>query len=116
MLLKDLFFGSKGARQFCRQKSKLIKQVADVLKDEGFLESVSDDNLIASVLAYRRKEPVLMDIKLVSKPGLRIYMGVDELQSRKGPSILIVSTPKGILTSKKAIKARVGGEVICEVL
>ncbi len=57
-----------------------------------------------------------MDIKLISKPGLRIYKSVDELEKIKRPTIFLVSTPKGILSSKKAIKQRIGGEILAEIL
>ena len=56
-----------------------------------------------------------MDLKLVSKPGLRIYMGADELAAKRGPSYYILSTSKGIKTSREAIKERIGGEVIVEI-
>jgi len=96
--------------------TKYIKAVAQVLKKEGFLETVSQskDNLKLR-LAYRRKLPVLLGLKLVSKPGLRIYMGVDELEKKRGASIFILSTPEGVMSSTEAKKKRLGGEVIVEV-
>ena len=95
---------------------KLIAAVASVLKKEGFLEEVEkkDGKLIVKI-SYRKKEPVLLNLKLVSKPGLRIYMGVDELEAIRSPSFFVLSTPKGVLTSRDAIKKRVGGEAIVEV-
>ena len=57
-----------------------------------------------------------MDIKLVSKPGLRVYKSVEELESIRSPAIYIVTTNKGIMTAKDAVKKRVGGEVIAEIL
>lgn len=99
------------------QNTKLIFAVANALKKEGFLHQVKleKDNLIVR-LSYKQKEPVLMDLKLVSKPGLRIYMGVDDLAKLKGPSTHLLSTPIGIVTTKEALKKRVGGEVIAEIL
>jgi len=52
----------------------------------------------------------------VSKPGLRVYMGVDELGKTKGPTFYILSTSKGVMTSNEAIKKRLGGEIIAEIL
>jgi len=95
---------------------KVIKELAKVLKKEGIINDIkkADDALIMNI-AYRRKEPVLLDIKLISRPGLRVYINVDELAAIRSPSYYIVSTPKGLLTSKEAIKNRVGGEVIAEI-
>ena len=97
--------------------SKFIKDVAKTLKEEGFLDKVEEKKgkLIVNI-SYSHKKPVLMDIKVVSRPGLRIYMGVDDLEKIKRPSIFIISTPKGIISSIKAIKKRIGGEIIAEVL
>lgn len=93
--------------------TKNVLSVAMVLKKLGFLDDVKKDKVI---LTFKNKRPLLMDIKLISKPGVRIYMGVSELEKKKGPWVYIVSTPKGILSSKDAIKERVGGEVIAKVL
>lgn len=96
--------------------TKLIDSVAKVLKKEGVLTEITKkDGKLTVQLAYRKREPVLMGLKLVSKPGLRVYMGADELATIKGPSFFILSTPKGIMTSQEAIKARIGGEVIVEI-
>lgn len=104
-------------RELVVSKTKAIKAVANTLKKEGILENVSEKKgeLIVR-LAFRRKEPVLLDLKLVSTPGLRIYMGVEELEKIKKPSILILSTSKGVMSSREALKMRLGGEVIGEVL
>lgn len=99
------------------RSTKLIKAVADTLVKEGLLEDakVTDGQLDAS-LTFRRKAPVLLDVTLVSKPGLRIYMNTSDLEKRRAPSILVISTPQGVMSSKEALKKRVGGEVIAEVL
>lgn len=92
--------------------SKKVAAVAAALKKLGFLDKVKKDKV---VLAYRHKKPVLLDLKLVSKPGLRVYMSVSDIEKIKGPSVYLVSTPKGILSSKEAIKQRVGGEIIVKL-
>jgi small subunit ribosomal protein S8 len=98
------------------EKSKLILNVAKLLEKEGFFEEVNEDGgQLVIKLAIRRKEPVILDIKLVSSPGLRIYMSVRDLEALKGPSTLIISTPKGVMILKDAIRTRLGGEVIAEI-
>lgn len=93
-----------------------VHELAKVLKEIGFLEEVKKEEGKLNVrITFRKKEPVILGLKLISKPGLRIYMGVKEIEKIRKPSILLLSTPKGILTSKEAIKKRLGGEVIAEV-
>jgi small subunit ribosomal protein S8 len=97
--------------------SKFIKSMAKALKEEGFLEKVEEKNgLILVDLAFSHKKPVIMDVKLISKPGLRVYKSADELEKIKKPTIFMVSTPRGIMSSRKAIKQRLGGEVLAEIL
>lgn len=105
-----------GRKEIVVPQTNLIKAVAQVLKDEGFIDKIesADGNLTVS-LKYKSKSPVLMDISLKSKPGLRIYMDVDEIKAQRGGSILIVSTSKGIMSSKKAVTQSVGGEVLAEI-
>jgi len=90
--------------------------VAKALKGAGFLEDISIKEKILTIkLAFWHKKPVLIDLKLVSKPGRRIYLGVKEIASKKGPSVFLISTSKGIFLSKEALKMGLGGEVIAEV-
>jgi small subunit ribosomal protein S8 len=79
----------------------------DAVKKEKDMLNVS--------LAYKNKKPVIMDLKLISKPGLRIYMGADEIDKKKGPSTYLLTSPKGVISSKEAVKGRIGGEVIAEI-
>ena len=93
-----------------------IKAVAEALKRAGYVEEVkTEKGIITATIAYRRKKPIMLGLKLVSKPGLRIYMDVDDIEKKRGPSIFIVSTPKGILTSREVIAKRASGEVLAEV-
>lgn len=97
--------------------NKEIVAIAEELKKLGFLDEVKKDKEKLNVsLAFRFKKPVLTGLKLVSKPGLRIYMGVDEIEKKKGPSTYLISSPKGIISSREAVKNRMGGEVIAEIL
>lgn len=98
-------------------KNKLVMAAGEALKKAGFLDSIEkkDDCLVAHI-TYKKGEPAILKLKLISRPGLRIYMGVDELEKKRGASIYLLSTPKGIITSREAKKIRVGGEVIAEIL
>jgi len=103
--------------------NKQIEAIAQALKKLGFLDEVlpagkqvkKDKNLLKLSLTFKNKRPLLTDLKLVSKPGLRIYMGVSEIEKKKGPSTYLISTPIGIISTREAVKARVGGEVIAEI-
>lgn len=97
--------------------SKLSLNICNLLKEEGFIkECKQKDNLISVELKYDGKVPSLTDVKRVSKPGRRVYMGVKTLpRVLNGLGVAIVSTPKGLMTDKKARKLGVGGEVMAEV-
>jgi len=96
--------------------TKGVKAVAEALKRAGFVEEVkSTKGVITATIAFRRKKPIMLGIKLVSRPGLRIYMDVDDIEKKRGPSLYIVSTPKGVLISKEVIAKRASGEVLAEV-
>ena len=95
---------------------KQVVAVAESMKKMGFLDEVKKDKDTLNVsLTFKDKKPLIMDIKLVTKPGLRIYMNVDDLEKKKGPSTFLITTPKGVISSRLAIKERVGGEVIAEI-
>jgi small subunit ribosomal protein S8 len=97
--------------------SNKILAIAEALKKLGFLDSVKKEKDEITVgLTFKNKKPLLMDVKLVSKPGLRIYMGVDEIDKKKGPSIFLLTSPNGIISSLQAVKMNQGGEVIAEIL
>lgn len=99
------------------QNTKFIKEVSDALKAEGYFDkvSVSGKELVVT-LSFKNKKPVINNLRLVSKPGLRVYQTVDDLKSRKTrASVLMLSTPLGILSSHKAVKKVTGGEVLVEI-
>lgn len=101
--------------------SKVKVAIANVLKEEGYIESfgVKEEGGKAELniaLKYYVGRPVIERLERVSRPGLRIYKGRDELPSvMNGLGIAIVSTPKGVMTDRKARATGVGGEVICYV-
>ena len=103
--------------------SNLKKAIAQILLDEGYIKNFQIINdgtqgVIRVTLKYLQpgKEKVLTGLRRVSKPGLRVYAGADELpQVLRGLGIAIVSTSKGVMTDKKAREAHVGGEVLAFV-
>ncbi|MEM1020525.1 MAG: 30S ribosomal protein S8 [Pseudomonadota bacterium] len=102
--------------------SKLRVRVLDVLKREGYIRGYDVEDLTAShkeiriELKYHEGDPVIRNIARVSKPGRRVYSGVQELpRVLNGLGISIVSTPKGVLSDAEARDKNVGGEVLCTV-
>ena len=102
--------------------SNLKKSIAQILLDEGYIKSyeIVDDGtqgIIRITLKYNAgKEKVISGLRRVSKPGLRVYVGADELpRVLRGLGIAIVSTSKGVMTDKAARAAHVGGEVLAFV-
>ena len=103
--------------------SNLKKAIAQILLDEGYIKNFQIINdgtqgVIRITLKYLQpgKEKALTGLRRVSKPGLRVYAGADELPKvLKGLGIAIVSTSKGVMTDKKAREAHVGGEVLAFV-
>lgn len=101
--------------------SKLKEAIAKVLKDEGYIENYAvrkgDGKAELDIeLKYYAGRPVIERIERVSKPGLRVYRGMQDLPKvMNGLGIAIVSTPKGVMTDRRARNANVGGEVLCLV-
>ena len=102
--------------------SNLKKAIAKILLDEGYIKAyeIVDDGtqgIIRITLKYLAgKEKVISGLRRVSKPGLRVYAGADELpRVLKGLGIAIISTSKGVMTDKAARAAHVGGEVLAFV-
>ena len=102
--------------------SNMKKSIAQILLDEGYIKAfqiVEDgtQGIIRITLKYNAgKEKVISGLRRVSKPGLRVYVGADELpQVLRGLGIAIVTTSKGVMTDKAARAAHVGGEVLAFV-
>jgi small subunit ribosomal protein S8 len=102
--------------------SNMKKAIAEILVEEGYVKSyeVIEDGkqgTIRVTLKYQaNKQKVIRGLKRVSKPGLRIYAGCEDMPKvMNGLGIAIVSTSKGIMTDKKARALKVGGEVLCFV-
>ncbi len=102
--------------------SNMKKAIAEILLEEGYIKNyqIVDDGtqgIIRIALKYNAgKEKVIQGLRRVSKPGLRVYAGAEELPKvLKGLGIAIISTSKGIMTDKKARAAHIGGEVLAFV-
>jgi len=101
--------------------SKVKLSIAKVLKDEGYIDGfkVVDDGVkpvLEIGLKYYAGRPVIEKIERVSRPGLRIYKGKDDIpRVMNGLGIAIVSTSQGVMTDRKARASGVGGEVLCIV-
>jgi small subunit ribosomal protein S8 len=102
--------------------SRVKRAIAEILKAEGFVRDYEyvEDNKQGMLRVYLKygpnKERVLTDLKRISKPGLRVYVGRHEVPKvLRGLGIAIMSTPKGIMSDKQARQEGVGGEVLCYV-
>ena len=102
--------------------SKLKTAIAKVLKDEGYIEdfAVRGDGAkpeLEIALKYYAGKPVIEKIERVSRPGLRIYKGRDDIpRVMNGLGVAIVSTSKGVMTDRRARETGIGGEVLCVVV
>jgi len=101
--------------------SNMKKAIAEILLQEGYIKNyqlISDgvQGIIKVTLKYNGNEKAIAGLRRVSKPGLRVYAGADELPYvLRGLGIAIISTSKGILTDKKARELNIGGEVLAFV-
>ena len=101
--------------------SKLRGWVLDVLADEGYIRGyeASEENghpAFEISLKYYEGTPVIREVKRVSNPGRRVYMGVNDVPTvRQGLGVSIVSTSKGVMSDASARSNNVGGEVLCTV-
>jgi len=101
--------------------SKVKVAIAQVLTEEGYIDSFkinANDGKpeLQIVLKYYAGRPVIERIERISRPGLRVYRGSDAIpQVQNGLGVAIVTTPKGVMTDRKARATGVGGEVLCYV-
>ncbi len=108
-------------REVSMPSSKLKCAIAGVLKNEGYIQDATvrvDDGkpVLTIALKYFQGVPVIEQVRRISRPGLRIYKGCDELPKVMGGlGVAIISTPKGIMTDRAARTVGQGGEVLCHV-
>jgi len=110
-----------GHTEVLMPSSKLKASIAQVLKDEGYVEDFGERDRdgkseLAISLKYYAGRPVIERIERISKPGLRVYKGRDDLPKvMNGLGVAILSTSHGVMTDRKARATGVGGEVLCIV-
>ena len=101
--------------------SKLLAAMAELLKNEGFIDNfrVIKDNkqgVLRVYLRYVRKQPVFINLKRVSRPGLRVYKGARKIPYvQRGRGTVVLSTSRGLMTDVQAREAGIGGEVLCYI-
>jgi len=128
--ISDMLIRIKNAQMAKKEQvlfpySKMKFAVATVLKESGFINDIekrskklnkSEQDYLNITLKYQDNEGAISDIKIISKPSRRMYIKASEIRAvRSGYGIMIVSTSKGIMTSKNARKEKLGGEALCEV-
>jgi small subunit ribosomal protein S8 len=102
--------------------SALRENILEVLKEEGYIRSYQRENISQGIdqlkveLKYYEDEPVIQQLVRVSKPGRRVYAKIKDLKSiNNGLGVVVLSTPRGVVSDGKAREMNVGGEVICNV-
>jgi small subunit ribosomal protein S8 len=98
-----------------------LEKLARILADNGYLEKIEvskqpHKKTLTLYLKYEKKSPALSNIKIISRPGLRVYTKSKKIRAvLGGTGISIVSTPRGLMTGRQARKDNLGGELICQV-
>jgi small subunit ribosomal protein S8 len=102
--------------------SNMKEQIAQILKDEGFIRNVqvlregAKATLRVDLKYTPARRPAMTHLRRISKPGLRVYTGKDRIpRVLGGMGVVILSTPRGIITGQHARRLGVGGEVVCEI-
>ena len=101
--------------------SKLLERVMHIFKNDGYIEDfrLLKDNkqgMLKVYLKYENTKPVIMGIKRISKPGLRVYVDNDRIpRVLSGLGTAVLSTSKGVISDKEARKLKIGGEVVCYI-
>lgn len=106
--------GMAGKYYVVIRPSKIVFEIASILKSVGFIDSikVEEDHLMVKL----NPDTPITHIKRLSKPGVRYYVKCDKIpRPRGGTGVVILTTPKGLLTGLQAKKQKVGGELVCEV-
>lgn len=125
--VSDLIIRIKNAARAKRktvvlENLKINKAICKVLVSEGFLDHVDSEErdgkkVLVAKIRYEKRNPVLTDVLVVSKPSLRIYATTADIPNiqRRGRHTIIMSTNKGIMTGREAVKKNIGGEVLFRI-
>ncbi|MBN2016146.1 30S ribosomal protein S8 [Candidatus Dojkabacteria bacterium] len=115
----------RGKKEIEIPSAKMLISISKILKEEGFIADFKEGNegkdsqrrILKLELRYGNgKKSVIQGIKRISKPGVRVYTGYRDIpRVLNGLGIVILTTPKGIMTGEKAKKEKIGGELLCEV-
>ena len=97
--------------------SNIKESMASLMKEEGYITDYSvEERDIKVTLKYAKGRPAISGLKRISKPGRRIYIGVEDIPSvRNGLGICIISTSQGLMTGETAKEKKFGGELLCEI-
>ncbi len=110
-----------GKESVCLPYSKMKDAICQCLKKEGYVSGFSkkikkDQPVLEVELVYTDKKPKIVEVERISKQSRRVYFGMKDIHSvRNGAGLLVLSTPKGILSGKEARKEQVGGEALFRV-
>lgn len=121
MLTRIRNAGMASSKEVSMPSSNLKKAVAAILKEEGFVADFAEKSEgvkkeLTIQLKYHKKKPLIEGIRRISKPSCRIYCGSTQVPKvRNGLGLVILSTPQGVISGKKAAELNVGGEIICYV-
>lgn len=125
--ISDLIIRIKNAAKAKRKEVvlpnlKINKAICKVLVSEGFLQGFGNETregrkVLVAKIKYEKRYPVLTDVLVVSKPSLRIYAASADISGiqRRGRHTIILSTNKGIMTGRQAVKKNIGGEVLFRI-
>lgn len=109
-------------KQIVLPYSNINKEIGKVLQKEGFLEEVKEikdgnKKTLQVTISYEKRNPVLSDVVIVSKPSLRVYKGADKIVGveRRGKHKVVLSTSQGVMSGADAKKKGVGGEILFEI-
>lgn len=124
--ISDMLIRIKNAQAVSHQTvnipfSKIKFNLAKVLEKEGLIEAITTrgrkiKKIIEIKLKYEEGQPVIEELKRISKPGQRIYLKKSQVKPvRQGYGLVIISTSQGLMTNKEAKKKGLGGEILCEI-
>lgn len=109
-------------REVTMPYSNSVKAISKVLVKEGYISEVKIEDAegrktLIVALRYVRRKPAVSDVKIISKPSLRVYVGTSDMTKtqRKDPMTSIVSTSHGVMTGKEALEKGVGGELLFKI-
>mgnify|MGYP006305200345 CR=1 FL=1 len=109
-----------GHQEVAMPGSKMKAALAEVLKNSGYISDYTvageTPTTLTLVLKYRNETPVIENLRRISKPSRRVYVGADEIpRVQGGLGIAILSTSQGLMNDRTARKSRIGGEILCHV-